>query len=873
VLVCDGANHAHMLRHACGYKLANEIPTPLRHKLFFLSTNQSIMSFVYQYPSTHILLRAAANARGNKVNRMKGPSIYDRLGGLSKLSELNLGSAKARVAQWSRFALRRSAWSALLLKRPARAFANRLLPFVRRRWALAVRRFTIIQFAFLEFARRYRRAIEIIVLISLIAGSAAMAPTLQTSIGTYFNPDRFAVLRNLFATIGGALIGATAIGFSVVMIAVQLNFARIPQGLFRKLSSDFSLLGAFAATFLLAVAVSGLSLIPDAHWSGVALIVGFCATLLILILFFYGYRRSLALISPQVQLELIIKEAQNDLARWTRRAKRMAPLLEAESQDVEHQTTHDLPRLAFFQANPQWTVVANQALSHSISFARRYAEEGDYEVSANVLNAVVGINAAYVGAKGRTFFAPNPIFENSQAPDGFINKTLEDVRQALQTATARGEEGPIRQLLATIAALVRIYMAIDYAAVHRSSKHHAQLAASYLASGVEAVVPRGMPDVVMEGVRLMGGCAQSFLAAGVPNDMITLKDKIVLVCFTGAIKPEFRPVTLVGMEQLARITRNLLLVRSSDIGFAADQVRNGVELVAQVFLQVPDAPLQNIHSTYLAPYYALTSNETLGSWLTTLCNAVMTASADDENARIVVRNVEICSKELYRTQKPLMLLAIEKRLHFTFDILHWVKHIAKLLTAVAMAPATEPYWRDKIERHVMSLISVLSWIPEDNASTSFVENFSPIELMFEIAIDASSRNSVLISGRARQILLEWTFKAGRNGSPWRTLKAGVEALVVLVLIKEEPDLATWFKSEINKELAKNSLLESELLDDTARELRIMGISFQPREFEFNPIHRAMGEIRPNKLRALLTEIADQISPGTATEPGKINPFW
>jgi hypothetical protein len=70
-----------------------------------------------------------------------------------------------------------------------------------------------------------------------------------------------------------------------------------------------------ATTFFLAVAVSGLSLIPDANWSGVALIVGFWATLLILILFFYGYRRSLALINPQVQLELIVKEAQNDLAR------------------------------------------------------------------------------------------------------------------------------------------------------------------------------------------------------------------------------------------------------------------------------------------------------------------------------------------------------------------------------------------------------------------------------------------------------------------------------------------------------------------------------------------------------------------------------
>jgi hypothetical protein len=224
----------------------------------------------------------------------------------------------------------------------------------------------VIEFAIQALCRRHRRAIGMAVLAVLIAGSAALTPTLQNSVGAYFNVDRFAALRNLFATAGGALIGATAIGFSVVMIAVQLNFARIPQGLFRKLSSDFRLLGAFAATFLLAIGVAGLSLIPDANWSVASLIGGVWATLLILILFFYGYRRGLALINPHVQLGLIVTKARADLTRWARRAQRMAPLLEAQTQDAAPRTAHDLPRLAFLQANPQWTAVANQALRNLI---------------------------------------------------------------------------------------------------------------------------------------------------------------------------------------------------------------------------------------------------------------------------------------------------------------------------------------------------------------------------------------------------------------------------------------------------------------------------------------------------------------------------
>jgi hypothetical protein len=97
-------------------------------------------------------------------------------------------------------------------------------------------------------------------LAAFIIVGFVLAHVFQTVVEAYFNPERFTLLRNLLATTGGALVGATAIGFSVVMIAVQLNFARMPHGLFRKLSSDFRLLGTFAATFLLAIGVSAFPL-------------------------------------------------------------------------------------------------------------------------------------------------------------------------------------------------------------------------------------------------------------------------------------------------------------------------------------------------------------------------------------------------------------------------------------------------------------------------------------------------------------------------------------------------------------------------------------------------------------------------------------
>jgi uncharacterized membrane protein len=253
----------------------------------------------------------------------------------------------------TRIAVKRLRLAVSNVKPDIRKLAGRGLLFLQRQRARAERRFTSIEFAIRRQSRRYRRLIGPAVIVVLIGGSVVVALMLQNTIAQYFNAERFAALRNLLATTGGALIGATAIGFSVVMIAVQLNFARMPQGLFRKLSSDLRLLGAFAATFLLAIGVAALSLVPDNSWSAGVLIGAIWATLLILIMFFYGYRRALTLINPGVQLGLIVAEARSDLGRWTRRARRMAPLVDAQNDGAERPSGFDLPRLAFFQANPQ----------------------------------------------------------------------------------------------------------------------------------------------------------------------------------------------------------------------------------------------------------------------------------------------------------------------------------------------------------------------------------------------------------------------------------------------------------------------------------------------------------------------------------------
>lgn len=368
---------------------------------------------------------------------------------------------------------------------------------------------------------RYGSIAATVFLILLIVSSGILAPTFQDALESYFSAEeRFAGFRTLLVTIGGSLIGAAAIAFSLIMFAMQVNVERMPHGLFRKFSSDPKLLGAFAATFLLAIAVATLSLIPDRSRLAVTILIAGWGTVLILTLFLYAYRRALSLISPTQQLALVVADARRDLRAWVRRSQRATPLLERSDQQNEHEpplgSTHDLPRATYFRLNPHWTAVAQKAILHSISFARRYAEQGDHEVSHLALSAIVAINTAYVEAKGKTFFTAYPLFDNPLSRDGFITETLEHLRQNAQIGVSRGDEQQIEQTFRAMVALCRIFLSIDYATEH-ASKTHAHLAAGYLSSAAQSVVPHNMPDVLMEGVRLMGEVAHLVLSHAQPR--------------------------------------------------------------------------------------------------------------------------------------------------------------------------------------------------------------------------------------------------------------------------------------------------------------------------------------------------------------------
>ena len=706
------------------------------------------------------------------------------------------------------------------------------------------------------------------ILLLLLSGlTATTIPALQGTLEPLFaNEQRLNALRSLFLTLGGALLGATAIVSSLVLFSMQINVERMPHGLFRRHSTDRRLLSAFAAAFLLAVFIAALSLIRDKTWIGVATFGVAWATALILILFLYAYRRALVLINPLRQLEMVVARAQWEFRAWAQRANRAAPLLDDPNappsrHDDPFASKHDLARVGYFQANTHWTDGAKQAVRYAISFTRRFAEQGDHDVSAAALNAIVAVNAAYVEAKGKTFFTYQFMFDNPLTSDGFINDTLEHLRQTARIGVSRGDEQQIEQALRTFAALVRVYATIDYASLG-ASKTHAHLAAAYLTGEIERIVPHNMPDVLMEGARLMGQCADLLLAAEGPDGIRTLVQKIEVVGYCGIAKEDYRPVTSTCVEQLARLSFNLLRTRSRSIKFVAKEIRCSMSDLAKLFLAVPDTTLARAHSTFLGPYYSATSTEALSSRLVELANAVADAKADDENARQVITNIEEWADGLYRTEKELLLEAIKRRSQFTFDLIHWISQVTTILLVVSNSPVCNEHNQEELRKHALRLISVLSFVPDDIETVQFTESFRMTETLFDAALDAHNRNCPDIVADISGLLISWMFRGGQYHSGWAILERSMYGLAVLALVAQADSAVMKLKTEVGKRLAAGGLPDQDVRDAAAWEIRGRAATLYREGHWSSSIERGMGRVDHGKLKPLLEELADLISPGT-----------
>ena len=720
-------------------------------------------------------------------------------------------------------------------------------------------------------ARYGNRAAFTVTIALFFAASTALLPTLQalleTQLTTIGSVER---VQNLLLNTGSALIGAAAIVTSLVLFAMQVNVERMPHGLFRRLSEDRKLLGAFGTAFVLAISVAVMSIVAEQARLALVLVSAVWLILFILGLFLYAYRRALRLINPLEQLRILLNDTRKELCRWSRRAERAKPGQESEQQAVAEllpeAPTPDTSRTQFFRLNAHWADGTKRSMHHAMSFARRYAEQRDYEVSGHALEVVVGINAAYVEAKGKTFYA-DTLLAHPLAHDDFITECLECMRQNADSAIGRRDERQIEQFMQALAALAGLYLRIDYASP-AAEKSHAQLAAGYLGNTVQAVVDHDMADVLMEGQRLLGRVGQHFVTAGCASDIALLSEKIASIALTGCMKGRYRPVTMEGVRQHANLTLYLLRSPGHDIPYALGKVRENAFMIAKQVLKVPDSVIADIHATTLAAYYSSGDMQSFIVKLTHLVNSVAAASADDEGAQTVIRNVKHWADELFSSTKDLLLAAIAVRSHFTIHMFQWIRGMTEILLVASNAPACDRHSQRELRSHARWLIATLSWIPEDQESVTFVEMFQFTDMLFGAAMDARRHGRDENVEEIGSFLLSWAFKGGRHITCCDILEQGLYGCAALAFSGPSgPGDA--LRKDICQRLQTDGAPTPEVRARVAEGLRRRaaaaarpGYAARPSGYALSTIDRAISRLDKTTLGPLLDEIAEVLCPRT-----------
>ncbi|MGH1397822.1 MAG: hypothetical protein ACRBCT_01260 [Alphaproteobacteria bacterium] len=690
-------------------------------------------------------------------------------------------------------------------------------------------------------------------------------------------PDQNSIenLETVLTTLGGALIGAAFIAFTLIMFSMQVNIERMPHGLFFRFGKDSLILIMFVATLVSGIAVCFSStLVHDpAHLAG-SISLAFWGTIAIITLVIQAYERTLFLINPAKQLNTLLESVERDLKAWERRAEKAKPLLKGDDEDKEEESafmsTHDIKKSVYMQLNPHGKQAAKNAIDHAFSFARRYAERGDYVVSAHAMQVIGMINKLYVQHKGKTFYSDHPWFENPFSSDDLVTHSLESLRRSIIVALGRKDEQQVIQILQTFSLLMNIYLQIDYSNGY-AAKTHANLAAGYLSEAVISVLPHDMTDVVMEGLRLMGQCASLSCQVGKTTDAVSIIDKVGVITAAGIANKKFYPIIMTGMQQLTRLTMVLLQSRSHDLSFAFKSIKNNIMFISETFLKIPSSPIQQTHGTYLGPYYSFQESN-LRPMMGKLANQILNADQDNEDAKHIIRNFVTWSDQIYISERKLFEQAVKTETDLLFHIIDWTKSIGEILVALSNAPACDKDSKKKLQRNASWLISNLSFVPDDKESVSAVATYQLHETLFEAAMTGHQRECKEYMEAAQDCLLSWAFRGGKYQLGWGILEHSLYGLTVLALLPDQTGTVEKLKYDIQRMLLKESVSQ-EMLDRTARSVREQAATlYSLREYPHSFIEVVMKQTDATELQGLLEEIANLLSPGTASEEINVSYF-
>lgn len=660
-------------------------------------------------------------------------------------------------------------------------------------------------------------------------------------------------IANLLLTLGGALATASAIVFSLIIFSVQVNVERLPHRLFQRFGFDIPLVTSFIATFAISVAVAASTLVINFETAPFILVCTIWGAAMIGAMFLFAFKRTLALVNPLLQIFRVQKHAQKNMQWWSIFFDRFTLGLSQE-QEQATDDRRDTKRTVALRLHGYWTNHVQRDVEQLVAISSRSAEIGDHQIARGALNALDGIHEAYIKTKGLTFFAHNPFFDTGQSSDAFFLHSLESLRQAFQAALVRGDEKQAEYCFEALAVLAHRCLRIDYG-VDYANKTHAHLAAGYLARSIESSVQMKSPDVLMVGVRFLGGVAKGIIDHERPERVAGLLDDLSKIAAVGALRTEYQPVTLTAIEQYQHLTVKILIQDDHDIRYIVGRIFQSLSFLGNLLIKNNETPFQSSASSCLAPFFSMTSPETLHQSLMQITNGIIEDQIVGDHAVNFIRNFDEWFEEGREAVKQLMVEAFQLQSQLAPDIVTWIKGNIEIAMALSNDDACPDNKKSNLQTQAERWVWIFSFIPDQKEAVAQAETFQFTETLFEIGMIAKQRDCEDAFIAARGTLAHWCTKAAKHDTGQAILETSIYALATMSIAAEGSGAVAL--QLIQSELEKNELTD-EIKQRTARDLRERR-RYRDYGYVHSSIENTMRDIDQAELGATLTLMANMLA--------------
>ncbi|MFY4808038.1 hypothetical protein ACOTVK_05690 [Aliarcobacter butzleri] len=654
-------------------------------------------------------------------------------------------------------------------------------------------------------------------------------------------------LSNLFLNTGTALIGASAIVFTLIIFTLQVNIERMPYGLFNTLSSDKKILISFILTILLSLSIAVFSVLID-QWNKE--LFSFLYLLFIssiVNLFLLAYKRALHLINPIKQLDLLKDISIKDMHYYLKIYKKIATSIVLNQIEKDTYSKHDLRKYYFFENNSQWLDIPKNTLKYTISLIILNTKNNDYEVIEKALNTLIETQNEYIKVKENTFFTNNILSEDKKSHDPFINDLLEELR----IAKAEKNELLIEKTLLSMSRLSVLYSSINYNTDdYYHSKYHMELASSYLNTSIRDILELNMTDVFMECCIFLENTIYSYIKINKTMYASTSLETMSILASLGTINKKHQPIINSAFSCFSRILYSTIYSEEHINEDFFKELEKNIFKITFLYISLKEKDLFSLNS-YLDPYYSVTNSNSFSNKLSILIETIINIHDKDSNCERIISNIEIWSDSIKLNIRELLKLSIEKSI-FLIDLMQWIQHITVSLIWLSSSPNCSTSIKNKLINNAFTIIHSITFIPNNRENFNKLQNIAFTDIVFNTIINAYKFECYELANSLIQYLIKFSFDAIQLNNNYNFIQDIVYILIICINknYQESYFLINYLKNE-----AKN--LNSNNLQKTKEELNKIN-TYNYYEDSFGQIGFNLTKINRNIKKSILEEILNSI---------------